>query len=68
MLEIDTWPKQMEPAITAFFFGLLQPLHMELAKLMNAVKLWDEAQELLERDIGRLQAQQMTASTVRKIE
>ena len=41
---------------------------MELAKLMISVKRWDEAKELLERAIGRLQALQMTANTARKIE
>ena len=40
---------------------------MELAKLMISVKRWDEAKEVLERVIGRLQALQMTAKTVGKI-
>ena len=41
---------------------------MELAKLMIDVKLWDKARKGLEKVIGRFQALQITANTVRKIE
>ncbi len=53
----DTQPKLPLP----------ETLHMDLAKLFIAAKRWNEAKRVLERAIGRLQALQMTAGTVKKI-
>ena len=47
---------------------LPETLHMNLAKLCIAAKRWNEAKRVLERAIRRLQALQMAAGTVRKID